>query len=126
MSVVHPVIKNLVILIAVIQYVLWFDVLVLLVAFMKRDRMAEALYMVWRKQTIWIPEILELTHGYINAYNSLGKRHQTHNTISKAVKLTLRIHSLVRKVVYINQSGQHTGSPKITRIVYWLTHSCDS
>ena len=75
MSVVHPVIKDLIILTAVIQYVLWFDILVLIVAFIKRNRMAEALHTVWRRQGKWMVEILELTDGYVNNYNSLEERH---------------------------------------------------
>ena len=75
MSVVHPVTKNKVILIAVLQYILWFDVLVVIVAFIKRNRMAEASHTVRRKQWQWVIEILELTEGYINNHNILGKRH---------------------------------------------------
>lgn len=71
MPVVYPVITNRVILIAAIQYILWFNVLVFIVAFIKRDRMAEAPHAVWRKQGHRIIEILELTEGYINNYNSL-------------------------------------------------------
>ena len=75
MSVVHPVAKNPVILIGVIQYVLWFDVLVIIVAFIKRNRMAEASHTVRRKQSKRIIDILELVEEYINNHNTLGERH---------------------------------------------------
>ena len=74
MSVVHPVTTNPVILIAVIQYILWFDVLVVIVAFIKRNRMAEALHTVWRKQSHRIVDILELVKGYITNYNNFRER----------------------------------------------------
>ena len=48
---------------AVVQYILWFNVLVFIVAFTKRGRMAEASHTVWRKQGRWVIEILELTEG---------------------------------------------------------------